>query len=70
MSHIVAEKGVYFRREGYILRASLYINGGIFWEGGVDSGIVTFSCEKWEVGLYCMYCGREEYILGWSHIYA
>ena len=33
----------------------------------MDSGIAAYSCEKWEVGLYC---GREEYILGGSHIYA
>ena len=40
--------GVYSEREGYFLGRSHIVvkNGGIFWEGGVDSGRVTNSCRK------------------------
>ena len=56
----VDSESVTLYKRGYILGGR-----GIFWEGGVVSGIVAYSCEKFEVGLYC---GREEYILGGSHI--
>ena len=29
-----------------MLRVSLCIKEGIFWEGGVDSGSVAYSCRK------------------------
>ena len=42
------KRGVYSGREGYILGGSHNIivveKGGIFWERGVDSGRVAYSC--------------------------
>ena len=38
--------GVHSGREVEILRASLCIKGGIFWEGGIDSGSVHIVAEK------------------------
>ena len=42
------KRGVYFRREGSILAGSHIIifveKGGIFGEGGEDSGRVAYSC--------------------------
>ena len=40
VAHTFVEKVVYSGREGYILGGSHIVveKGGIFWEGGVDSG--------------------------------
>ena len=60
--HIFALKGVYSRAicrlwEGHISKERGYILGGRgrFWEGGIDSGSVTYSCKKggifWKEGI-------------------
>ena len=46
-SHVVVERrGVYSRREGYILRMYIFVEIGrcIFWEGGLVSGKIAYSC--------------------------
>ena len=47
---IVVKKGVYSGRVALLayLRGGGYILGGRgrFWEGGIDSGSVTYSCRK------------------------
>ena len=65
VSHLVVEKGGIFWKEGSILGAPLYVKEGIFWEGGVDCGSVTYIFVKkggilfWEGGR--VYSGSATY---------
>ena len=48
VSHIVVKKGVDSERMGRFWegRISKGGGGGIFWEGGVESGSIAYSCRK------------------------
>ena len=49
VSHIVVKKSVYAGRMGRPIFLEGRISnggGGIFWEGGVDSGSIAYSCGK------------------------
>ena len=46
VSHIVAQKEVYFGGMGRLLEGRISKGRGLFWEGGIDSGNVTHSCRK------------------------
>ena len=60
VSHKVVEKGVYCGREDRFWESRTYKfvggRGDIFWEGGVDSCSITFSC--WKRGYILRVRGR------------
>ena len=53
VSHIVVKKGGIFWGDGEILGCRIFRGGGYipggrgrFWEGGIDSGSIAYSCRK------------------------